>query len=437
MSIFAEDPLLKQCLSLIEQQLGWGETDRWSNQDFESLREKIFEVTGYNLSIATLKRVWGRVKYDSKPTITTLNALAKFIGFESWREFIQKHQGIEAAQIPKTDLPQPSFETTLPSVKKSKNFPVKFLAGLALIFLLGSFFLWHRNAGRLNPDPAHFAFSSRTIVSEGLPNSVVFDYDAGSAPPGTPVFIQQSWDQKLTQQVSGSSHQHTSIYYYPGFFRAKLVVGGKIMKEHDLWIKTKGWLPVVEQPNVPVYFSENVARKNGILHLPESAMVASHIPMQPVTPWVSYFLVKKWDSLLTDNFYFETLIKSDYKDGAGACQLAEISLLCENGAIAIPLSAKGCVSNLNLYLIDSSINGKTNDLSLLGSNMSDWVKLVCRSSNQRISIYVNDVLAYQGEPKAPASQIAGLRYRFQGTGSIASVKLARLNGDLVYATDFK
>jgi hypothetical protein len=29
----------------------------------------------------------GKVKYESKPTITTLNALAKFMDFESWRDF--------------------------------------------------------------------------------------------------------------------------------------------------------------------------------------------------------------------------------------------------------------------------------------------------------------------------------------------------------------
>ena len=39
------------------------------------------------ISSNTLKRVWGRIKYDSKPSETTLNTLAQFQGFGDFREF--------------------------------------------------------------------------------------------------------------------------------------------------------------------------------------------------------------------------------------------------------------------------------------------------------------------------------------------------------------
>src|SRR5882672_1090410 len=70
-----------------EDHLGWGTSDEWTNQDFEKLSELIFEKTGVRLSASALKRVWGKVKYDSAPALTTLNTLAQFSGFENWRSF--------------------------------------------------------------------------------------------------------------------------------------------------------------------------------------------------------------------------------------------------------------------------------------------------------------------------------------------------------------
>ena len=68
-----DDLLLQECKEQIEKKLGWEDSESWTNHDFQTLSDKIQEDTGVNLSIATLKRIWGKVKYDSKPTITTLN----------------------------------------------------------------------------------------------------------------------------------------------------------------------------------------------------------------------------------------------------------------------------------------------------------------------------------------------------------------------------
>src|ERR1700754_1498394 len=79
------DSALQQCRLLIESSLGWGDAASWTNEDFNTLSESIFDKTGVRLSVSTLKRVWGKVKYDSTPTMATLNALAQYAGFEGWR----------------------------------------------------------------------------------------------------------------------------------------------------------------------------------------------------------------------------------------------------------------------------------------------------------------------------------------------------------------
>jgi hypothetical protein len=90
---------------------------------------------------------------------------------------------------------------------------------------------------------ADYTFSSKKVVTRGGAKfGGVFSYDAAKA-PGDSVIIQQSWDRKLLRQkVSKWDKQHTSIYYYPDYYRAKLVVNNKIVKQHDLLIKSKGWM---------------------------------------------------------------------------------------------------------------------------------------------------------------------------------------------------
>src|ERR1700735_1775434 len=82
-----DELLIEKAIKLYESNTGWGDSDEWTNQDFVILSEKIQERTGVALSYVTLKRVWGKVKYDSLPTTHTLDTLVQFLGYENWREF--------------------------------------------------------------------------------------------------------------------------------------------------------------------------------------------------------------------------------------------------------------------------------------------------------------------------------------------------------------
>ncbi len=79
--------LIEKTIKLYESDTGWGDSDEWTNQDFVILSEKIQERTGVALSYVTLKRVWGKVKYNSLPNTHTLDTLVQFLGYENWRDF--------------------------------------------------------------------------------------------------------------------------------------------------------------------------------------------------------------------------------------------------------------------------------------------------------------------------------------------------------------
>lgn len=421
------------CCRLIEAQLNWGSSAGWTNQDFENLSEKVREATSVTLSATTLKRIWGRVKYDSAPTVTTLNTLAQFAGFENWRSFLQEKVGGAAEEekenaggiAPQPPQGTPSATTAAGTTSSPQKRTYIWIALAAGIIIITSILGFNYMQGKKIPKPVHaeqYQFSSRKMVTEGVPNTVIFDYDATSAPEDS-VFIQQNWDPSKRVQVSRQQHQSTSVYYYPGHFQAKLVVSDQVVKEHTLLIKTKGWLPMIEQTPVPVYFTEAEARSGDELGLSIQQIRDKNIPLQPEAPWVRYSNVGNWEPLTTSRFRFEAELKNDFGEGSAVCRHTHVYLLCEGGAIIIPLAAKGCISDMNLMLPRQFISGKTSDLSGLGVNFDQWVKLRCEAQDNQISIFINDTLAFQTAMPGEGLNISGINFRFQGTGRIRNVTL--------------
>jgi hypothetical protein len=147
--------LLTVCCARIEKTLGWGDGSQWSNEDFERLSEKIAEKTGVRLSLSTLKRIWGRVRYDNFPNGATLNALAAYLGYQGWRDFCNQQQD----QL----LPPPTKKIKNPG---RRNWwllaPAAVLGAIVLLVELGYI--------SRKPKPRyHYEFSSRKVTDD-LPN---------------------------------------------------------------------------------------------------------------------------------------------------------------------------------------------------------------------------------------------------------------------------
>src|SRR5689334_14023175 len=87
-----DNQLLLKCRQMIAEKLSWPPADEWRNYEFTELSEKILETTGVGLSTTTLKRLFGKVQYNNLPSSSTLNALARYLGYDSWMHFkAQQH----------------------------------------------------------------------------------------------------------------------------------------------------------------------------------------------------------------------------------------------------------------------------------------------------------------------------------------------------------
>ena len=406
-------PGIRQLLTIIEQQLDWGDAATWQSKDFENLNELIFEKTKISLSASTLRRVWGRVEYNHLPSGTTLDTLARFAGYESWRIFTKQNH---VAEAPKADQP-----INIPAKTDTRtNWRLRIALAVIVVIAIGLIGMYVKKPSG-TPAGVSFSFSTHP-VTRSIPNSVIFNYDVKTN-PGDSVFIQQSWDNTTKVIVDKNRHQYTSIYYRPGFYHAKLGINNTVIKEQMLMIPTDGWLGLIAQQPIPVYLNSKEFLSPGAMEVPVSIINQKKIDMVPQPPTVEYYNVGNFSPVSLKDFSFETEIKNDYHDGAATCQYLRIILFTDNTPVIIPLSAPGCVSDLALLNGRYFEWGKDNDLSGFGADLSKWVKVSCKSEGKKILYYVNDKKVYESELPFYNENIIGLGYSFQGTGSVRGIKL--------------
>ncbi|NHF57997.1 hypothetical protein FK220_001505 [Flavobacteriaceae bacterium TP-CH-4] len=410
-------------VAAIEEKLDWGSGDTWTNRDFEALSEQIFNTTHKRLSVTTLKRIWGRAEWVANPSIATLDILSEFLGHDNWRSFVKSRENKRTAKKPLQSL-LTSYGTYL------------VLGILCLGLLFG--FIWRSASDPVNMKtpykPREFYFNSRP-VADGIPNSVVFEYNASVAEKGAKIEIQQSWDSRKRIQVNQKDSIATCIYYRPGFFKAKLVVDGTIVNEHDVFIPTSDWLAVIERDTLPIYLQREAYIKNDRLAISPRTLETYSINPSISRTVVGFYQVRDFGELYTNEFELSVTLQNDYYKGINVCQGAQITLLYDGGAMIFPLSDKGCTSELSLMAFDQSVDGKKTDLSGFGVDFKKAATLECIAENGQLDILVNNRLAYTFKVPGQAKKIVGIKIHFEGTGSVYHLRLGN-KGNTLYETKF-
>lgn len=422
-AMLSDDHLLAGLRAEIETQLGWGPADQWTNSDFQTLSDRIAEATEVALSPTTLKRVWGRVAYTSRPSTTTLDALAVFGGYDHWRAF--RAGALDASRKVKPVAPGPVLETVTQEPSRSRLrylLPLGIAVVGALALLFYSFFAPAAAPEKAVIDPADYHLSFRPVTT-GVPNSVVFNYHAEKAPTEE-VYLQQSWDARRRERLDRGRNTHTSIYYLPGYYRAKLVVDEQVVREKELYLRSADWVAAVDLEPVPVYLPPAEVRRDGRLSVTAEQLTDLGLSLQPDPPTTVMTHVGAIKDLWTNDFTFSTRLRHDYAIGAAACRHARVYLLLKNGAIIIPLSAAGCVAELELYAGGRTLSGRDTDLSAFGVVGDTWLDLSCTGENGLLTFSVNGRQVFQLESGEEAKEIIGVRYEFAGVGAVEGVRFS-------------
>ena len=420
-----EKQAITQCLQLLESRLNWGSSQNWVNYDFEKLSLEIEQKTQVNLSVTTLKRLWGKVKYPHAPTLTTLNTLAQFLDHADWRSFTQSLP----AEQEDAPMPIPSAFTKasrFTGLKIKRNWA---LAGALVLVVLLTISAFVPEFFNFKVNQEQYSFQANKILARGVPNSVIFTYDA-SASPTDSIYIVQTWDIRRRTLVPKDKKAHSAVYYYPGFFRSKLIIGQTIVKTHDIQIATDGWLGLVENEPRPIYFKKSEILKGDRVEIDTQILRAYNLPLLPDPPKVRLFNQRDMGALMNDNFIFETTLKSPYSGGSNACQFVEVLIQCEDDIIVIPLADKACAGDLRIYAAGAMVESKSADLSGFGCDLNEWTTLKVVTKDKKMDFYVNGKKAYSFTFPNDPTGIVGVQYRFNGAGAVKGTRFSNGTFDL-------
>lgn len=404
------------CRSAIEQKLAWGPVSEWRSQEFADLKKEIFDKTKVMISETTLKRIWGRVKHDNIPSTHTLDALAQFLGFENWRNYRTQYH------------PDPNEKVRL---KMKKGWVVLLLIlplpVLTIFFLLGGF----GSRAVRSVDPS-IRFEPE-YIADGLPNTVKFHIDRKSIASNR-IRVQLFWDERRTVDFQSNQEVTSGIYYFPGYFRAKLIVEDQIVQEKDVFIRAESWMATYDQQPVPRYFYTEDLTKDGVMQLKSEVLSDILDPSSSINLTFHKVAPMGVDG---DHFQLETRIKNTWYEGGAICQTFKLVLLGRKGAFVIPFSAPGCVADIGLMVNERYESGDRNDLNAFGVDLTEWASIGLVNNHRNLRIYLNNQMIKEIGYQSEIGELVGIRFRFLGAGAVDYLYIRDGEGNDLVKEDFE
>ena len=158
------------CCKKVEEIFQQGPCLEWTHHHFLQLSEEIEQQTGIIISETTLKRLFGKrsTEKDYLPQASTREALAKYVGYNSWYELT-----ISANKNEGKTVPEPKGESL-----ETKVFIQWKVLGLTVILLTAVISVTFIISKRYSQNP-NFSISVRNKI-DTVPFTAIFDYSLPS-----------------------------------------------------------------------------------------------------------------------------------------------------------------------------------------------------------------------------------------------------------------
>ena len=406
----------------IENHLGWGPGQSWTNKDFSNLSEKIFEVTGKQLSVTTLKRVWGRVEPISNPSITTFDILSEFLGYENWRHYQQSGE-IKRKIVSTVSAPQKIWQWGI---------GVAAVLVLVLIFWRGKKEAVQKSSNFDSVAQLEDVSFSYTKVTTGYPNTVIFKYDLGGLTYDT-LSIQQSWDTSKRIPLADSKGLVTSTYYEPGYYLAKLVVDDQIVEERDLYIPTLGWQGMIlgEEGELSYLKTEVLKDEQGV------GVNSNVLEEMEQLEESNLYLANLSDSPTIEGgaFRLKTVFRTKRFLEGSICQNTRMIVTGTREVISLAFSAPGCVGDLVFFMDNEMVSGRNHDFSAFGIQGDQWMQCELVVEDKLLKVLLQGEEAFRKKLNVDLGQIGGVQWYFEGLGEIRELTLTDAQQQISLVTE--
>ena len=424
-----QESYLAHCRIQIEKKLNWGPSESWATQDFEELSIQMQDKTGQVISATTLKRIWGRVAYDSSPSRHSLDTLAVFLGHKSWREYTTTINDI--AEEPATTASTPTVDL---EKKRTPVLPLSIfmlLLGAASVIWLGIRFSGSADDEQAEATPIKFV--SRSLAND-LPNTVIFEYDVSNI-QGDSFFIQQSWDSRRRTKISAQNNVHSSIYFYPGYYNAKLIANDSIIKELPVHVKTNQWSAMILK-DMPIYLPEEALLKDGSLAISEKWVSEEGYDISSPDHVSGFYYVQDFGPLQSENFSMEAVMRHLKPNTSKPCRGAQLTIRAEQGIIRFPFDIPGCAGAMHVVAGDEYHTGEDHDMGPLGADYANWQSISVKVVDKNVRIQIGTNIPYELSYSNEMGKVVGLWFVFSGQGALDELRLKDGNDRVIYEETF-
>ncbi len=403
---------LSEVIRCCENRFGHSEAALWTHRDFSMLNLEILKDTGTNISVNTLKRIFGKLSVDENyiPQQATMEALQKFGGYTH----TAISQSVQEESVP---------NTVSPKIKPRKLFPW-FMATIVIVIIgLGAWNLFNQ--------PATLTGQIVLKKTEGiLPSTAIFEL---KLPDTTDSLFVDFGDKSPLININKEQKLITHNYIFSGVFKVSLLVRQTVLAQTRISISSDKWIGLSYHDQMRNHFYETPVVKtapDSLFNHPNSHLQKMGLDTaQRIFTRLYNFSPVNYTE---DNFTFETTFKNPPRKYGIACNSTQFQISGINSMIRFKLSSPGCTSRVLNVLSEQRFEGNRDDLTQFVLEQENWSNVRLINRNKQVSLFVNDKLLFSGSYQKPLGEIKGIFIEFEGNGFVRTCDLTARNGSNLY-----
>ncbi|PKQ64265.1 hypothetical protein BZG02_05430 [Labilibaculum filiforme] len=398
----------KKLKRVVERKFAKGKSQFWKNRDYEDLSFVIHQETKILISVATLKRFFGKVKTadDYAPQNSTLEALSGYAD-------VQEKQK---------------------SIVNSYKLVLVFSIGLVAIACA----IWFIASNTTSDKSELIQKCTLALVKqEGrCPGTAFFEFTIPTAKEN--IFLNFGDGTKKLPIKKEQKHAH--FYEYPGNFQAFLQVENTVVSDtvavfiptHDWQIFAHYFKPDLIDRYYPVPINKNVC--DGVFHASSKSIGSLGIDTSEiVVVRIDCFAKTEFSG---DSFRYKTRFKNSSYWPAVRCYSTSLILEGSEGSIQFKFVGEGCSRFSYYQLGEKLVNGNNSDLTNFVVDHNHWVDAEIINKDRNVIVKSNDKVIFSGNYTKSIGKIVGTSVIFHGSGSVDYIHLKSENNDCIFENDF-
>lgn len=426
------------CCHQIEMKFTTRPIGEWTNTDYLSLKNVLLQQTDVAISPNTLKRIFGKLKTSSRyyPQKATRDALAIYIGYADWENFVAGQSPVEQSSSPTilfekkttaSHLFPPAAEPPEAGKPAIQRYGL-IITGLLIIIMTGLLIQYNRSGKNINNPLGKVRLICQNPEGNTAPHSVVFRLQVpeGFRLPAKPFTIDFVDNKPVKNVRPGDLVTH--FYEIPGRYYPVLKYEDQPIDTAPVYLKTSGWSATASMPTdtMRVYPVENLGIASGE-GLSANAVNLYHSGIDTGHTFFVNFINASPLGISADNFELTVVAQTSESRPGVRCSQIDVTVYGEKTKHSFTLMKPGCEAFNKAFFSDWLGSGIYSDLSALSADLTKGGKIRLTVIDKKVTIFINEKEVFKTTYHISAGNIYGVGVMFSGIGKIFEVKLRNLH----------